>query len=311
MNNDHANWKVYFAQTVNATTQNPTIYQSVAGDRFIHGSNVSVLGLGGAANRNLADFFQVAIDPLGLALIAYASDANDFGGHTYVTHQVQGINLHTGKRVKIKGQNLDAPAPVDPEVRDFRWDARVETRPPVSPEVDLPSDIISIDYGCERGIGKALITATMKTSGLNTVPPSSFWRMSFASNPTKPGLSDRADQWFLRADTDTAGVRTFTYGTAVRGSTGGITYTTVGAADSGFFNLVNRSVTVKVDIAKLNALQTRGFLGPGTTFIGLRGTSIMVPQATFTIAGLVTLGASISDSTRGGSSFTLNSACFP
>ena len=37
---------------------------------------------GVSPNRNLADFFQVAVDPSGTAVIAYTDDSNDFSGHT-------------------------------------------------------------------------------------------------------------------------------------------------------------------------------------------------------------------------------------
>src|SRR5439155_17936472 len=68
-NTDNANWKVFFAQTLNATSSAPTILQSVASDHFIHGSNISLARFttGTSPNRNLADFFQVAIDPKGMA----------------------------------------------------------------------------------------------------------------------------------------------------------------------------------------------------------------------------------------------------
>src|SRR5206468_10505343 len=138
---------------------------------------------------------------------------------------------------------------------------------------------------------------------LNTVPPLGTWRMNFATNPSKPGLVDRADQWFVQAATDANGARTYTYGTAARNSDGSIAYTAKGSADAGGFDLNARSVTVKVDIAKLNALQTRGAIAAGTTLLGLRG------QATvdrFTAAGLVAAG--FSDSTRGGGTFTI-AAC--
>ena len=82
------------------------------------------------------------------------------------------------------------------------------------------------------------------------------WRMNFATNPTKPGIADRDDQWFCAGHDQ--GVRSFSYGTAARTGGGGFTYTVVGAADSGNFDLTDRSVTVKVDVAKLNAVQTHG-----------------------------------------------------
>src|SRR2546421_6415 len=61
LNNDNANWKVFFSETFDATALNPTFYTAVASDHFVHGSNISLGGLGGSANRNLGDFFQLAI----------------------------------------------------------------------------------------------------------------------------------------------------------------------------------------------------------------------------------------------------------
>jgi hypothetical protein len=316
LNNNAANWKVYFASTLDANTPSPTFYQTVASDHFIHGSNISTSGLvvgGESPNRNLIDFFQVAIDPQGMAMIAYTDDSNDFSGHTYVTRQTAGRSLHTGAAVTISGDDSEPPRdPAAPEVQDFRHDARTVTIPPTVPDIDSPPDVISIDYGCELNAqGKTLITATMRTSGLNSVPPDSFWRMNFASHPTKPGLSDRADQWFLRAGTDLNGVQSFSYGTAVRNTDGSITYTIRGAADAGAFDTNNRSVTVKTDIDKLNALQTRGAIGEGTTFIGLRGSSTMFVSAIVNAAGVTSVGPAMTDVTRGGTSFTLDASCFP
>ena len=315
LNNNAANWKVYFASSLDANTTNPTFYQTAASDHFIHGSNISTSGLvvgGESPNRNLIDFFQVAIDPKGMAVIAYTDDSNDFSGHTYVTRQTAGRSLHTGAPVQIPGDDSEPPPdPAVPEVQDFRHDARTVTSPPTVPEIDSPSDVISIDYGCELNAGKTLITATMRTSGLTTVPPDSFWRMNLASHPTRPGLSDRADQWFLRAGTDPSGVQSFNYGTAVRNSDGSLAYTIRGTADSGAFDAVNRAVTVKIDLAKLNALQTRGAIGAGTSFIGLRGSSTMFVSAIVPVAGVTSVGPAMTDITRGGTSFTLDASCFP
>ena len=40
-----------------------------------------------------------------LALIAFADDSADFAGHTYVTHQIAGYSLTTGRTLRIKGAN--------------------------------------------------------------------------------------------------------------------------------------------------------------------------------------------------------------
>ena len=124
--------------------------------------------------------------------------------------------------------------------------------------------------------------------------------MNFATNPTTAGLSDRADQWFLSLETDATGAPTYEYGTAVRNTDGTLTYTNRGAADSGSVDLAARAITIKVNIAKLNALQTRGVIDARTVLIGLRG------SASLTLPGVAT---PISDSTRGGRTTQLNKGC--
>lgn len=306
-NTSAANWKVYFAQTLNATAATPTILQAVASDHVIHASNISLAGFttGTSPNRNLADFFQVAIDPQGLAMIAWADDSADFAGHTYVAHQIAGYNLNAGKAIKIKGTN--APTPVAtraPQVFDFRHDARVMSPPPVMPDVDSPADILTIGYGCQLVNGATWITATMTTSGLDTVPPLGTWRMNFATNPTKAGAVDRADQWYLEAHTDAEGARTYTWGVGTRNGDGSISYTPKGPADAGAFDLTGRSVTVKVDVARLNGVQTRGAITSGTVLMGLRGSAADARTA----AAVAAVG--LSDSTRAGGTFTMGS-CQP
>jgi hypothetical protein len=306
-NTNNSNWTVYFAQTLNATSSSPTIFQTVASDHFIHASNISVLGLSdnAQANRNLADFFQIALDPQGLALIAFADDSNDFAGHTYVTHQIAGYNLNTGKAIKIKGPNSPPPVvTMNPQVFDFRHDARIFSPPPSVLDADNPADILTVGYSCQIVNGSPWIAATMRLSGLDLVPPHGTWRMNFATNPTKPGIADRGDQWFVQATTDDTGARSFSYGVATRTGGGGFTYTVVGGADSGNFDLTNRSVTVKVDVAKLNALQTHGPITSKTPFIGLRG-STLVERYAQTVS-IVTVAVGLSDSTRGGGTFTMS-----
>jgi hypothetical protein len=64
-------------------------------------------------------------------------------------------------------------------------------------------------------------------------------------------------------------------------------------------------VTVKADVSKLNALQTRGAIGAGTLMLGLRG-SASIERYT---AGRV-VGAGMADSTRAGTPFALSASCF-
>jgi len=58
-----AKWNVYMAESVNGHALVPGFTQYTASDHIIHSGTVSTGGLGGGADRNLADFFQVAIDP--------------------------------------------------------------------------------------------------------------------------------------------------------------------------------------------------------------------------------------------------------
>ena len=299
-NTQSANWKVYFASTLNATTASPTILQTVASDHFNHGADISLAGfVVGGPNRNLADYFQVAIDPVGHAFIAYTDDSQDLSGHTWVTHQVAGPSLHTGKNAKVTRK--DPGIPVDatlPEVMDWRHDARLAGNPPTQPEADTPVDILSVDYSCSSGLTGLQIGGTLRASGLDTLPPLGIWRMNFATNPTKPGLADRADNWFVSAETNESGVASYWYGTARRTTDGSLTYTKLGTADVGRFDLVNRSVTVRVDVNKLNAVAAKGAIIAGTTAIGVRaGASVTVSAAGATSAN------AMSDSTRAGRSF--------
>jgi hypothetical protein len=182
-------------------------------------------------------------------------------------------------------------------------DAQIRTGAPTGLNDDSPVDIVNIRYSCEQTATSTILGATMKLSGLSFVPPQGTWRMHFASNPSQPGISDRADQWYLEADTDAEGNRTFKYGTATRTSGGGFTYKPLGSADVGRFDLTNSSVTVKVDVAKLNAVATRGPIASGTALIGLRGSARAVYNVV-TAAG-TSVGAGVVDSTRGGTSYTV------
>ena len=68
------NWNVYFAESVNGHAAVPLFTQSVISDHVIHRGTVSTGGLGGSANRNLGDYFQVAFDPLHRANVAFSDD---------------------------------------------------------------------------------------------------------------------------------------------------------------------------------------------------------------------------------------------
>jgi hypothetical protein len=304
LNNDNANWRVFFAESFDATATNPTFFEAVASDHIVHAANISLGGFGGTANRNLGDFFQLALDPQGLALIAFADDSNDFSGNPYVIHQTSGFSLANGRRVDLGTDKSSTTVdPSAPQVVDGKHDAQIRTGVPTTINDDSPVDVVNIRYGCETSGTSTLVGATMQLSGLTFVPPDGIWRMHFTTNPTKPGIADRGDQWFLQAATDAQGNRSFTWGSAVRNGGGGVDYTTLGNADVGRFDTSNSSVTVKVDLAKLNGVATHGSIGNGTKLIGLRGSARAVYTVVTTPATSAAVG--VVDSTRGGTSYTI------
>jgi hypothetical protein len=311
-NNDSANWNVFYAQSFNATADKPTFRQVKVSDHFIHGSNISEGGTLGNANRNLLDYYQISFDPTGAAVIDYTDDHNDFDGHTYVARQISGPSIKGGSvPAPVQGSGPFAPGlnppPAQPgpggeQVTDFAEDQTVGLL--AEPGGTSPLDITSIKYSCE-GTTDPVIVATMKVSDLTVVPPAANWRMSFTANAPNSklsatgdytyGLSDRGDQFFVRANTDTNPAGTFTFGTAVRNSDGTLTYTSVGNADSGAFDTVNKTITIKVSASKLNPLVTHGpAVGNGSVLVGLRGQAF-------------TSGANaIRDITRGGTQYTIS-----
>lgn len=76
-NNCHDKWLVDFAQAKYGNAGKPTSLKQEVLDKRIHNGSLCDLGLGcttSGGDRTLLDFFQVALDPLGAANIAYASD---------------------------------------------------------------------------------------------------------------------------------------------------------------------------------------------------------------------------------------------
>jgi hypothetical protein len=320
-NNDNANWEVFFAQSLNADENTPTFRQVRVSDHFIHGSNISTGGTLGTANRNLLDYFQISFDPKGAAVVDYTDDHNDFDGHTYVTRQIAGpsINAETlaGPATVPAPVPGPGPFPAGPpaqpgpngeQVTDFAQDA-ADGLLVVTPTND-PLDILSIKYSCEQGANGPVIVATMAVSANPTVgAPLSNWRMNFTANAPDSklsatgdytyGLSDRGDQFFVRASTDPTQMP-FSFGTAVRDSDGSITYTVRGAADGGSFDAINNTITVKVSASKLNPFVTHGpAIGNGSVLVGLRGQAF-------------TAGVNAKeDLTRGGTLFTISNCPTP
>lgn len=300
-----AEWNVYYSQSLDANSATPTFAQQRVTDHPIHGSNISEGGLGGSDNRNLGDYFQVAYDPQGAAVISFDDDHNDFDGNTYVVRQLDGPGLLASANggtgvVNAVASTVPPLYPrLEPQVIDPVHDAVVETQPVPA---DNPFDIVSIDYFTDtNGPNAPYLGARMRLSGLTSAVDGN-WRIAFTANApyaddlVPDAMSDHGDMFYLMAS-DTSGVPTFTYGTAYRDSAPlvsalgayAMAYNYVGTADGGSIDTATSTVTVKVALAKINALIPGGHapIGQGSWLAGLRGSA-------------ASSGSGPHDNTRGG-----------
>ncbi len=280
VNSNAADWRCWSALTLDATAQDPTVRIVQVSDHVIHASNLSEGGLGlpvvePSPNRNLCDYFQVAVDPLGAMVVALTDDHNDYDGHTWLARQLSGPSLYaaanggTGVLTPMDPLPLPAPDPSQPEISDFLHDASgggLQVIP-----ADNPWDILSIDYGCNVQGAAAQLQVKMKVSQLSPVPANAVWRVNFAANA--PGsTADRGDQFFLRAMTDTAAVASFVFGSAIRDSSGAMAYTVLGDADSGQLDTSTNEVVMRLALSRLDPYVTHGGpVRPGSMLVGLRG----------------------------------------
>ena len=334
LNNDAAEWKVYFAQSFDATADSPTfrVAEVTEPEHVIHAANISESGLDptGNVNRNLLDYFQFSFDPEGAAVVSYADDHNDFFGNMFAARQVTGPSIKTGQPLPapVEGSGLvlpgstttvvasDAFPPRQPgvngeQVTDFSED--VTTAALTRVHTPDGTDMLSLRYDTS-GTGDSLaIAASIRVSDLSTIPTAGQWRASFAVNAPHSvisadgtytfGASDHGDQFYLQASTNAAGTQSFTYGTAVRDPDGGVTYTSVGAADTGAFNQEDNTISIQVSVAKLNEVLTaagRPTIGDGTVVTGLRGHSASTGSS-----------AARGDDTFGGTQFVVHDSAFP
>lgn len=304
-NNDTAEWKVFYAQSQNATSDTPTFRVGPASDHYIHAGAISESGLevtGAGHNRNLLDYFQISFDPTGAAIIGYTDDHNDFSGDCYVMRQTAGPSV-TGAALPTPVEGPDLPKKQSlsgdgSQVVDFERDVTDGLLVVVSQKD--PLDITSIKYSAESGS----IVARMKVSDLSKVGPEMNWRMNFTANaphamPSRDkkfscGLSDFGDQFYLKAATDQNGNPIFTWGTGVRNPDGSLTYTQRGAG-TGLIDPTSNTITVAAPIASLNGFVTHGpAIASGSILCGLRG------EAYTAVSGSIKR-----DATRGGTQFVV------
>ncbi len=321
-NDDNARWRAFYAQTFNAKAAVPAFRVAQASDHAIHGANISLSGLavgGESPNRNLIDYFQIAFDPTGAAVIGYTDDHNDFQGNTFVTRQISGPSIKGGSVPRaVEGGNLaatilpenKAPGANDPQVSDFAQDQ--DSGLLITTPTNSPADILSVKYNTQvLNRTDRLISATMTVSELTAVPPASNWRMHFTANAPEAtlnssgtysnGISDRGDQFYVEARTNASGVPSYRWGTAVRNFDGSLSYTDHGAASAGSFDTAKRTITVQVTASTLNAYMA-GLPGGAASHPPVVGGS-----AVCGLRGSTFIGSSVavSDATRGGTQFAV------
>lgn len=284
-----ADWYLWFAQTLNGLDAAPVFTQVRAVERIMHRGNISLSGLNPTdpnLNRNLIDFFQIALDREGRAGIAFTDDHNDFDGHTYVVRQTAGPSLYANVRAKRIKSHPQRP-PRGPEVVDFAGDTQV------SPSTSVPAaafDILAIDYAQEDADGKRLLVITMTVADLSSMPLDGSWRAYFALGGEVP---DKGRRFFVEATTDldvAGGAPAFLYGTAGRLNSGAISDSRAGAADGGTIGAgAPGTITIRLDLAKL------GSPAAGTLLHGTMGRARLAVENSRLVL----------DRTRGGSGFDL------
>ena len=291
----YADWHVYFAQTLNPLDANITFFVVCVCDHIFHHGSICLSGTGCediGSNRDLLDYFQIATDPQGAAVVSWADDHNDFIAQVFVARQTSGTTVLAASP-NLPPQNCPPP-PVhtDPEVVDFAGDVQVDTGTTV-PASAL--DILDIDYDEEVTGGQLYLKATMKLADLSGGLPENLGvRMYLAFSPN---IADNGNQYYMEMD-NVGGITTYHYGTALRDTAGGSPLDTqVGDADSGSVTLATPGiVTVYIAANKLTNPVTGLAPAGGDRVLGLRGRSFVHSGA----------GTRITfDRTRGGSELVL------
>lgn len=278
-NDDAADWRVQSAITLDATANDPHFHRAEVSDHVVHSSNISLGGLGvdtpltPQPDRNLCDYFQVAIDPLGACVVAFTDDHNDFDGHTYLARQLAGPSLYasanggTGVLEPADPLPFPAPDPSAPELVDFLHDATGSTLQPV-PE-DNPFDLLAVDYGCSVQGAAPVLEVRFKVSDLSVTPPDAFWRAYFTANAPAAAW-ERGEMFYVEAATDASASPSYSFGRVARAHNGSYTRTQLGAATGGQIVTATDEVVVRLALGTLNAFVTGTAIGPGSRLVGLK-----------------------------------------
>ena len=278
-NDDAADWRVHSAITLDATATDPHFHRAEVTDHVVHSSNISLGGLGvdtpitPQPNRNLCDYFQVALDPLGACVVAFTDDHNDFDGHTYLSRQLAGPSLYaatnggTGVLEPADPLPLPTPDPAAPELADFLHDATGSSLQPVPS--DNPFDLLSVDYRCEVQGAAPVLEVRFRVSDLSATPANAFWRAYFTAN-APVGVYERGEMFYLEAATDASASPAFRFGSVARAHNGSLTLTPLGAATGGTILAASDEVVARLALGTLNAFVTGAAVGPGSRLVGLK-----------------------------------------
>ena len=136
-----AQWNVYYAESVNGHDAPPSFVQSVISDHVIHRGTISTGGLGGGADRSLADLFQVAFDPQHFANVAFSDDHKvsplrpDNGADNPTTLRLIRSNfthqlMATAGVVVATGSCADGPPPPPPGAENITGRGQIASQTP-------------------------------------------------------------------------------------------------------------------------------------------------------------------------------------
>ena len=136
-----AQWNVYYAESVNGHDAPPSFVQSVISDHVIHRGTISTGGLGGGADRSLADLFQVAFDPQHFANVAFSDDHKvsplrpDNGADNPATLRLIRSNfthqlMATAGVVVATGSCADGPPPPPPGAEKITGRGQIASQTP-------------------------------------------------------------------------------------------------------------------------------------------------------------------------------------